>query len=36
MGSGQGSGLGAGYGGGTGGGAYRPGNGVTLPRPLFE
>ena len=36
MGSGQGSGLGAGYGGGTGGGAYRPGNGVTLPRVLFE
>jgi protein TonB len=36
MGSGQGSGLGPGYGGGTGGGAYRPGNGVTLPRVLFE
>ena len=36
VGSGQGSGLGAGYGGGTGGGAYRPGNGVTLPRVLFE
>jgi protein TonB len=36
VGSGQGSGLGAGYGGGTGGGAFRPGNGVTLPRVLFE
>ena len=36
MGPGQGSGLGPGYGGGTGGGAYRPGNGVTLPRVLFE
>jgi protein TonB len=28
--------LGPGYGGGTGGGAYRPGNGVTLPRVLRE
>ncbi len=35
-GSGQGSGLGPGFGGGTGGGAYRPGNGVTLPRVLRE
>jgi periplasmic protein TonB len=35
-GSGQGSGLGPGFGGGTGGGAYRPGNGVTLPRVLQE
>ena len=35
-GSGTGSGLGPGYGGGTGGGAYRPGNGVTLPRVLRE
>jgi protein TonB len=36
IGSGQGSGLGPGFGGGTGGGAYRPGNGVTLPRVLQE
>ena len=36
IGSGQGSGLGPGFGGGTGGGAYRPGNGVTLPRVLRE
>jgi len=36
IGSGRGSGLGEGYGGGTGGGAYRPGNGVTLPRVLRE
>ena len=35
-GPGTGSGLGPGYGGGTGGGAYRPGNGVTLPRVLHE
>jgi periplasmic protein TonB len=35
-GAGRGSGLGEGYGGGTGGGAYRPGNGVTLPRVLVE
>jgi protein TonB len=35
-GPGQGSGLGDGFGGGTGGGAYRPGNGVQLPRPLRE
>jgi protein TonB len=35
-GPGRGSGLGAGEGGGTGGGAYRPGNGVLLPRPLRE
>jgi protein TonB len=36
IGPGQGSGLGPGYGGGTGGGAYRPGNGVQLPRVLYE
>jgi periplasmic protein TonB len=36
IGPGQGSGLGPGYGGGTGGGAYRPGNGVVLPRVLRE
>jgi TonB family protein len=36
IGSGSGPGLGAGWGGGTGGGAYRPGNGVTLPRILRE
>lgn len=36
IGPGSGSGLGPGYGGGTGGGAYRPGNGVTLPRVLHE
>jgi protein TonB len=35
-GPGQGSGLGDGFGGGTGGGAYRPGNGVLLPKPLRE
>jgi len=33
-GPGQGSGLGPGTGGGTGGGAYRPGNGVLVPRLL--
>jgi periplasmic protein TonB len=36
IGSGQGSGLGAGFGGGTGGGAYRPGNGVEIPRLVRE
>jgi TonB family protein len=36
IGSGRGSGLGEGTGGGTGGGAYRPGNGVDLPRVLRE
>jgi TonB family protein len=36
VGPGNGSGLGPGSGGGTGGGAYRPGNGVTLPRVLHE
>lgn len=36
IGSGSGSGLGPGSGGGTGGGAYRPGNGVTVPRVLRE
>lgn len=36
IGSGSGSGLGPGYGGGTGGGAYRPGNGVELPRVRRE
>jgi protein TonB len=35
-GPGTGSGAGPGTGGGTGGGAYRPGNGVQLPRPLRE
>jgi TonB family protein len=36
IGPGTGSGLGPGSGGGTGGGAYRPGNGVTMPRLLRE
>jgi len=36
IGPGEGSGLGPGSGGGTGGGAYRPGNGVELPRVLRE
>ena len=36
IGSGEGSGLGPGWGGGTGGGAYRPGNGVELPRVIRE
>jgi periplasmic protein TonB len=36
VGPGTGSGLGPGSGGGTGGGAYRPGNGVTMPRLLRE
>jgi len=36
IGSGRGSGLGEGWGGGTGGGAYRPGNGVTLPTPIYQ
>jgi protein TonB len=36
IGPGRGSGLGDGFGGGTGGGAYRPGNGVSLPRVLRE
>jgi TonB family protein len=36
IGPGEGPGLGPGTGGGVGGGAYRPGNGVTLPRVLFE
>jgi TonB family protein len=36
IGPGQGSGLGPGWGGGSGGGAYRPGNGVELPRVLRE
>jgi TonB family protein len=36
MGPGQGSGLGPGWGGGTGGGAYRPGNGVEIPRLIRE
>jgi len=36
IGSGEGSGYGPGFGGGTGGGAYRPGNGVSLPRVLRE
>jgi protein TonB len=36
IGPGTGAGLGPGTGGGTGGGAYRPGNGVTLPRVVRE
>jgi protein TonB len=36
IGPGRGSGLGPGEGGGTGGGVYRPGSGVTLPRPIKE
>lgn len=36
IGPGTGSGLGPGSGGGTGGGVYRPGNGVTLPEPIFQ
>ncbi|MSO29571.1 MAG: energy transducer TonB [Acidobacteria bacterium] len=36
IGDGQGSGFGRGTGGGTGGGAYRPGNGVLLPKVLRE
>lgn len=36
IGPGTGSGLGPGFGGGTGGGAYRPGNGVELPKVLRE
>jgi len=36
IGEGRGSGLGPGEGGGTGGGAYRPGNGVELPRVVKE
>ena len=36
IGPGQGSGLGPGSGGGTGGGVYRPGSGVTSPRPISQ
>jgi len=36
IGPGVGSGLGPGFGGGTGGGAYRPGNGVTMPVPVYQ
>ena len=36
IGPGTGSGLGPGSGGGTGGGVYRPGNGVTAPRILYQ
>jgi TonB family protein len=36
IGPGEGSGLGPGSGGGTGGGVYRPGSGVTVPRPVRE
>jgi periplasmic protein TonB len=36
VGSGQGSGLGPGWGGGTGGGAYRPGNGIEIPKVIRE
>jgi protein TonB len=35
-GPGRGSGIGDGFGGGTGGGAYRPGNGVLLPKLLRD
>jgi protein TonB len=35
-GPGRGSGLGDGFGGGTGGGAYRPGNGVMLPKLIKD
>jgi protein TonB len=35
-GPGRGSGIGDGFGGGTGGGAYRPGNGVMLPKLLRD
>jgi TonB family protein len=36
IGPGNGSGLGPGWGGGTGGGAYRPGNGIQIPKPIRE
>jgi periplasmic protein TonB len=36
IGSGRGSGLGEGWGGGAGGGAYKPGNGVDSPIPVFQ
>jgi TonB family protein len=36
IGPGDGSGLGPGSGGGTGGGVYRPGSGVTTPRPILS
>ena len=36
IGRGTGSGLGDGFGGGTGGGAFRPGNGVNMPKVLAE
>lgn len=36
IGPGRGSGLGPGEGGGAGGGPYRPGSGITLPRPVRE
>ncbi len=36
IGPGNGSGIGDGWGGGTGGGAYRPGNGISLPKPIRE
>jgi TonB family protein len=36
IGPGEGSGFGPGSGGGTGGGVYRPGAGITLPRPIRE
>ena len=36
VGEGDGSGLGPGSGGGTGGGVYRPGSGITTPRPIRE
>jgi protein TonB len=36
VGSGTGGGVGPGSGGGTGGGVFRPGRGVTPPRPIFS
>ncbi len=36
IGPGNGPGIGDGWGGGTGGGAYRPGNGISLPKPIRE
>jgi len=35
VGSGRGRGLGPGYGGGVGGGAFRVGNGVSAPKPIY-
>jgi TonB family protein len=36
IGNGNGSGIGDGWGGGSGGGAYRPGNGIQVPKPIRE